>query len=117
MLFLVHLSVPIKTTDEIPVLRENNENVLRNQFDISRKYFGQYRDIPYEVKKIMGTWFFREEIEEPPLPQDSWTKEVKLKKFAHVDFKLNQQLKMMGIKPKSEMITKQEGVKYKETLE
>jgi len=45
------------------------------------------------VRNILKTWFFAEEMDEPPLPNEDWTAPVKMKKFAYIDFKLNQHLK------------------------
>ena len=63
MLFLVHLSVPIKKTDEIPLLQEIIGPPLRDQYDINKTYFSHYREFCFETKKILTNWFFREEIE------------------------------------------------------
>lgn len=42
----------------------------------------------------MKGWFFREEIEDPYLPETDWNA-AKPKKYAFLDFQLNQQLKRL----------------------
>ena len=42
----------------------------------------------------MRGWFFRDEIEDPYLPEGDWNT-PKPKKYAFIDFQLNQQLKKL----------------------
>ena len=47
-----------------------------------------------EVRKLINeNWFFKEEIEDPSLPENS--EGPKVKKFAFLDFQLNKQLKRL----------------------
>jgi len=43
-----------------------------------------------EVTKIMNDWFFREEIDDPNLPEYDWSVSTKNKKYNYIDFQLNQ---------------------------
>lgn len=68
------------------------------------------------IRSILKTWFFAEEMDEPPLPNEDWTAPLKMKKFAYIDFKLNQHLKKFNFKVESPPKTKDE-LKFKENLD
>ena len=66
---------------------------MRKHYTVSNKYCGD-KEAAVEIKHILKGWFFDEEIEDPYLPESDWSA-VKPKKYAFLDFQLNQQLKRL----------------------
>lgn len=66
----MHLKVPIRTLVDVPSAFFFPDGILsvRECFNISEKYFTHYQDVDIEIQKILKTWFFKEEIDEPTLP-------------------------------------------------
>lgn len=91
---------------------------IRDHFNISKKYFAHFQDMESWVKNIMRSWFFAEEMDQPPLSNQDWTAPLKMKKFAYIDFKLNQHLKRFSGKkiqlPKNKQYKE---IQFKESLD
>jgi hypothetical protein len=102
LLLLVHLKAPIKTLEEIPLPFEpaTGFDPVRSHFNISSKYFGM-DEVATEAGRLLKGWFFREEMEDPSLGEGDWS-DSKPKKFAYIDFQLNQQLRKLGMGGKKE---------------
>jgi len=92
----VHLKAPIKTLQEIPLPFEapSDFDSVRSHFNISSKYFGVH-EVTTEAGQLLKGWFFREEMEDLSLSEGDWNAN-KHKKFAFIDFQLNQQLRRLG---------------------
>jgi hypothetical protein len=124
---LVHLKIPIRSLKEVPPIDsskvhekssgEESAPRVRDHFNISKKYFSHFQDMDSWMRTILKTWFFAEEMDEPPLPNEDWTAPLKMKKFAHIDFKLNQHLKKFNSKVEVQASVTKEEVRYKESLE
>jgi hypothetical protein len=86
--------VPIRSVEQIPLpYNDATEESIRKTFDFSNKYRGG-DEANALIKQILQGWFFREEIEDPYLPEGDWNA-TKPKKYAFLDFQLNQQLKKL----------------------
>ena len=107
MLLLVHLKVPIKNLKDLPLPYKptDEDDPVRSHFNISGKYF-MGEDVPSAVKKMLNHWFFRDEVEDPSLPEHGDNSHHK--KFAFLDFQLNKQLKRLDggvmLKPRQKMM-------------
>lgn len=60
LLFLVHLKIPIRPLDELPLCSEMPKPLtsIRNSFNISKKYFAHFQDVDSEIHKILKGWAF-----------------------------------------------------------
>lgn len=54
------------------------------------------QEVATEAGQLLKGWFFREEMEDLTLNEGETT-DSKPKKFAYIDFKLNQQLRRLGM--------------------
>lgn len=96
LLLLVHLKVPIKNISELelPFTPPEGHDPVRRHFNINSKYF-KGEEVPVAAKHLLAnSWFFREEIEDPSLP-DHHHDSMKPKKFAFLDFQLNKHLRRL----------------------
>jgi hypothetical protein len=91
----VHLKLPIRNLEQVPLPFEeaSGEAPIRRNFDMTIKFFAG-KEAAAEIRHILRGWFFRDEIEDPSLPEQDWSA-TKPKKYAFLDFQLNQQLRKL----------------------